>query len=193
MLGSSIACLPIEPESNSESDTASAWVEVEHARATGERSGLAVEGTCVLRRPNCPENVVSRFLSLLQSGRNEILSADFWDQQKRQLPQGFGSERVGGSRAERYGKSLSKCRSLSPKLGAWPIYSTSFFVRYFRRVGLVDKAGKSASCSPAVPWIGSRQFVDPAPTHLLFLASDRLPRSLSGGAVGLGTAWRRRH
>ena len=144
MLGSSIACLPIEPDS--ESDTASAWVEVEHARATGERSGLAVEGTCVLRRPNCPENVGSRLVSLLQSAPDQTLSAIFGTAKKPNCRR-HSRVRLGGSRAERYAKSLSERRILSEAWGLADLLYKLFSVT-FQCIGLVRsrKVGIPFAC-----------------------------------------------
>ena len=57
----------------------------------------------------CPENVGSRFLSLLQSAADQTLSAIFGTAKKPNCRR-HSRVRLGGSRAERYGKSLSECR-----------------------------------------------------------------------------------
>jgi hypothetical protein len=63
-----------------------------------------------------PETVGSRFLSLLQSAWNEILSAEFGTRKNANCRKVLG-ERLGGSEPERYGELLSECRSLSEAWG----------------------------------------------------------------------------
>jgi hypothetical protein len=70
------------------------------------------------------EKVASRFLSLLQSASLQTFSAISGTTKKPNCRR-HSHDRLVGSIAERYGKSLKA--NLSPKLGTWPIYSTSFF------------------------------------------------------------------
>ena len=77
-----------------------------------------------------PETVGSRLLSLLQSTPAQTLSAIFKAAEKPNC-RGLLRDRLGGSRAERYGKLLSCLGAFSPKLGAWPNYFTSFFAHDF--------------------------------------------------------------
>ena len=66
--------------------------------------------------PCCPENVGSRFLSLLQSAPDQTLSAIFGTAKKPNCRR-HSRVRLGGSRAERYGKLLSECRFVSEAWG----------------------------------------------------------------------------
>ena len=68
------------------------------------------------RRPPEPENVGSRLLSLLQSAPDQTLSAIFGTAKKPNCRR-HSRVRLGGLRAERYGKSLSECRFVSEAWG----------------------------------------------------------------------------
>ena len=74
----------------------------------------------------------------LQSARNEILSAD------------FGTSKNANCHVRNRNDTVNRSPNavLSPKLGAWPVYSTSFFVRYFRRVASLTnrKVGIPFAC-----------------------------------------------
>jgi hypothetical protein len=122
---------------------------------TLERISKHSPGDCwtVMREVNCPwatgraatcrpgwpcarspqRMLESRFLSLLQSALLQTFSVVFWTAKKPNCRR-HSRERLGGSTAERYGKSASEWPSLS-EAWAWPIYSTSFFVSDFREFG----------------------------------------------------------
>jgi hypothetical protein len=85
--------------------------------------------------PRRPENVGSRLLSLLQSAPDQTLSAIFGTAKKPNCRTHL-RVRLGGSRAERYGKSLSECRFLSE---AWGLADLLYklFCEQIQPVGLV--------------------------------------------------------
>jgi hypothetical protein len=85
-----------------------------------------------------PENVGSRFLSLLQSAPDQTLSAVFGTAEKpnsRRLLR----DRLGGPRPERYGKLLSEGRSLSEAWGLADLLYKLFW-QPIQWLGLVGKA-----------------------------------------------------
>ena len=65
-------------------------------------------------------------LPLLQSAPLQTFSAIFRAAEKPNCRR-HSRVRLGGSMPERYGQISLRMAILSPKLGAWPIYSTSFF------------------------------------------------------------------
>ena len=86
--------------------------------------------------PARPENVGSRFLSLLQSAPDQTLSAISRTAKKPNCRR-HSRVRLGGSRAERYGKSLPECRFVS---GAWGLADLLYklFWMLFQRLTFVS-------------------------------------------------------
>ena len=84
---------------------------------------------------SAPENVGSRFLSLLQSAPDQTLSAIFRTAKKPNCRR-HSRVRLGGSRAERYGKSLSECRFVSEAWGLADLLYKLFRLR-FQEVSVV--------------------------------------------------------
>ena len=73
----------------------------------------------------------SRFLSLLQSAPDQTLSAIFGTAKKPNCRR-HSRVRLGGSRAERYGKSLSECRFVSEAWGLADLLYKLFSVTFQR-------------------------------------------------------------
>src|SRR4051794_4648679 len=73
-----------------------------------------------------PEKVGSRFLSLLQSAPDQTLSAIFGTPEKPNCRR-LLRDRLGGSRAERYGKLLSEGHFLSEAWGLADLLLQAFF------------------------------------------------------------------
>src|SRR4051794_39518509 len=86
----------------------------------GHRGSLLLRRTAFssanfCRSPRRPENVGSRFLSLLQSSSPQTVSAGMAAMKKASFPAVL-RDRLGVLRPERYASSLAEWRSLS---GAW--------------------------------------------------------------------------
>jgi hypothetical protein len=85
-----------------------------------------VKWPCASALKLSPENVGSRFLSLLQSASLQTFSALF---RTAKSPTAAGIPVTGLGFGERnVPQDRSPKADLSPELGAWPIYSTSFFL-----------------------------------------------------------------
>jgi hypothetical protein len=115
-----------------------------------------------------PETVGSRFLSLLQSAPDQTLSAIFGTPKKPNCRR-HSRVRLGGSRAERYGKSLSECRFVSE---AWGLADLLYklFLQRFQQPSLVVKPESRYPFRLLAGWIGA--------TELL-----RHPQAHAGGAL----------
>jgi hypothetical protein len=81
------------------------------------------------RRRLAPENVGCQFLSLLQSAPDQTLSAHLGSAEKPNCRRLLRAK-LGGSRAERYGKSLSECRFVSEAWGLADLLYKLFSVTF---------------------------------------------------------------
>jgi hypothetical protein len=120
------------------------------------------------RRRLAPENVGSRFLSLLQSAPDQTLSAIFGTAEKPNCRR-HSRVRLGGSRAERYGKSLSECQFVSEAWGL-AVLLYKLFLQRFQQPSLVVKPESRYPFRLLAGWIGA--------TELL-----RHPQAHAGGAL----------